>query len=244
MPYLSWWLPHPSPSSSFVIFWLVLLVGWSRSVGPKVRVLLSCPHRPPGRALPIVGLCSSTVERPHIPLDCSQAPETQIPQDVVWEGKARCSAELTASRALPTHRYHPTADDRLLSSVSNFSHKHHSGGPRVFTLGTPACAFPIPFPEPQIQPPCRLFQKPCFLSSVGWLGFCYPWSWQSMSNLGHFGYLPFEGLDWGLKVQPVLLKTATSLVLSKASSDLPHPCPCPHHHCGPVLCYPDGRPIK
>ena len=48
-----------------------------------------------------------------------------------------------------------------------------------------------------------------------------------MSNLGHFGHLPFEGLDWGLKVQPVLLKTATSLVLSKASSDLPHPAPVP-----------------
>ena len=58
------------------------------------------------------------------------------------------------------------------------------------------------------------------------------------------GTFPLKDLILGLKVQPVLLKTATSLVLSKASSDLPHPCPCPHHHCGPVLCYPDGRPIE
>ena len=168
MPYLSWWLPHPSPSSSFVVFWLVLLVGWSRSVGPKARVLLSCPHRPPGRALPIVGLCSSTVERPHIPLDCSQAPETQIPQDVVWEGKARCSAELTASRALPTHRYHPTADDRLLSSVSNFSHKHHFGGPRVFTLGTHVL-FPSPSQSLRFSLPAGCFKSPVsFPQWGGW----------------------------------------------------------------------------
>lgn len=65
-----------------------------------------------------------------------------------------------------------------------------------------------------------------------------------MSNLGVCGYLPFEGLDWGLKVQPVLLKTNISLVLSEASSDLLRPCPCPYHHCGLVLPYLDGRYIK
>ena len=65
-----------------------------------------------------------------------------------------------------------------------------------------------------------------------------------MSNLGVHGYLPFEELDWELKVQLVLLKTSISLVLSEASSDLVRPCPCPHHHCGPVLPYLDGRYIK
>ena len=42
-----------------------------------------------------------------------------------------------------------------------------------------------------------------------------------MSNLGHRGYLPFEGLDWGLKVQVVLLKTSISLVLFSAPAPVP-----------------------
>ena len=104
--------------------------------------------------------------------------------------------------------------------------------------------FSHPLPRASDSASLQAVSKALFPFLRGWLGFCYPWSWQSMSILGHFGHLPFEGLDRGLKVQPVLLKTATSLVLSKASSDLPHPCPCPHHHCGPVLCYPDGRPIE
>ena len=65
-----------------------------------------------------------------------------------------------------------------------------------------------------------------------------------MSNLGVRGYMPLEGLEWGLKVQPILLKASISLVFFEASSDLLHPCPCPHHHCGPVLPYLDGRYIK
>ena len=62
-----------------------------------------------------------------------------------------------------------------------------------------------------------------------------------MSNLDVRGYLPLEGPERGLKVQPVLLKASISLVLSKASSDLLRPYPCFHHHCEPVLPYPDGR---
>lgn len=57
--------PHqlwPCPSSGFVVFWLVLLVARSHSDGPKVRVLLSYHHYHPDRALPRVGLHSSTVE--------------------------------------------------------------------------------------------------------------------------------------------------------------------------------------
>ena len=42
-----------------------------------------------------------------------------------------------------------------------------------------------------------------------------------MSNLGLRGYLSFEGLDWGLKVQLVLLKTSISLVLFSAPAPVP-----------------------
>ena len=83
------------------------------------------------------------------------------------------------------------------------------------------CAFPIPFPEPRIQPPLRLPQKPYFLLSMGWLGFCYLQSWPPMYSLGLHGYLPLEGLDWGLRVQPVLLKTSISLVLFSAPAPVP-----------------------
>lgn len=83
------------------------------------------------------------------------------------------------------------------------------------------CAFPIPFLEPQIQPPLRLPQKPYFLLSMGWLGFCYPQSWPPMSNVGLHGYLLFERLDWGLRQQPVLLKTSISLALFSAPAPVP-----------------------
>ena len=62
-------------------------------------------------------------------LTVPQAPETQTPQDAVWEGTARRSAELVASCALPTPRRHPTTDHRSLASVSISSYKDCSHGP-------------------------------------------------------------------------------------------------------------------
>ena len=112
------------------------------------------------------------------------------------------------------------------------------------SLGTPVCAFLIPPPRASDSACLEAASTLLFPSSVGWLGFCYSWSWPPMSNLGVYGYLPFEGLDWELKVQPVLLKISISLVLFESSSDLPRPCPWPHHHCGNVLSCPDGRYIE
>ena len=61
----------------------------------------------------------------------------------MWEGKARCSTELTASCILPTPRHHPTADHRLVSSVPSFP-INTTLVALVFTLGTPTYAFPLP----------------------------------------------------------------------------------------------------
>lgn len=79
--------PHrsPCPSSGFGLFQLVLPVGGSRSDGPKVRVLLSCPQHPPGQALPRIGLCLSTVGGDltfHLTVE-NKGTWTQTPHDAV-----------------------------------------------------------------------------------------------------------------------------------------------------------------
>ena len=169
-------------------------------------------------------------------LTVPQAPETQTPHDAVWEGTVRRSTELAAS---PSSTHPQMASIGCCPQFQFLPIKT----PLVAlgcSLGNTCVCFSHPPPRASDSDSLRLPQNSCFLSSMGWLGFWYPCSWPATSNLGLRGYLPFEELDWGLNVQPVLLTTSTSLVFCEASSDLLHHYPCPHHHCGHDPPYPDG----
>ena len=136
--------PHPR-ALALPLFWLCCLLAGAASRSVPLRwpqsqspVVLPPPlprlSSPQSRAL-----LEHSVSNLTFHLTVPQVPETQTPQDAMWEGRAMCFAEFAASRALPTSRHHPTADHRLLSSVSISSHKDCFPGPKVLTFGTPVC---------------------------------------------------------------------------------------------------------
>ena len=146
--------PQPCPSSGLVSS------GWCcRLLGPSEMAQKSescCPAPlPPRLSSPqSMAVLEHSGSNLTFHLTVPQTPETQTTHDTVWEGAARCSAELAASPSSAHTIRHPAADHRLLSSVSISSHKDHSRGPRVLTWEhLCVCAFLVPLPEPWIQPP-------------------------------------------------------------------------------------------
>ena len=139
-------VPPPHPLALAVpLFWLCCLLAgaaggfvllrWPQSQSPVVLP----PPLPRSSSPQSRAVLEHSVSSLKFHLTVPQIPETKTLQDATWEGTAMCFAEFAASRALPTPRQHPTADHRLLSSVSISSHKDCSPGPRVLTFGTPVC---------------------------------------------------------------------------------------------------------